>query len=63
MIQLASQANAARMGVHAAANDGKSRNFEFQRGRSGHAWPFISRHAQQPAAQDSPKAAGSSAGS
>jgi hypothetical protein len=63
MIQLASDPNAARMGLRTAANDGKARNFDFQRGRSGHAWPFISRHAERPAAQDAPKAAGPSAGS
>ena len=50
MIQLATAPHPSRMGMPAAAND--DRASEFKRGRSGHAWPFISRLSDKPAAQD-----------
>jgi hypothetical protein len=55
MIQLANDPNASRPFQRAAANDsdaGKSLDSDGRRARSGHAWPFLSRYAAQPA-QDS----------
>jgi len=52
MIQLANDPNASRAFQRAAANDGdagKALAAEGQRARSGHAWPFLSRYAAQPA--------------
>jgi hypothetical protein len=52
MIQLANDPHASRSFQRAAANDGdagKALAAESQRARSGHAWPFLSRYAAQPA--------------
>jgi hypothetical protein len=43
------------MGRLPAANDDRGNANEFRRGRSGHAWPFISRHAVRPARQEAPR--------
>lgn len=50
MIQLATDPNASRLNwrpVAAEARDGS----DYKR-RTGHAWPFISRHSERPAPQD-----------
>lgn len=52
MIQLATDPNASRMNWRPAANDGKPGSFELKRGRSGHAWPFLSRQSERPAGQN-----------
>jgi hypothetical protein len=52
MIQLANDPNASRPFQRAAANDsdaGKALAADGRRARSGHAWPFLSRYAAQPA--------------
>ncbi|RZJ25679.1 MAG: hypothetical protein EOO54_05450 [Haliea sp.] len=49
MIQLATDPNASRS-WHPAAHDDKRNAFSLQR-RGGHAWPFLSRQAVQPAPQ------------
>ena len=62
MIQLASDPNA-RLSSRSAANDGKSDPFAQRRGRTGHAWPFISRHSERPLSQTSSKTAAGNNGS
>jgi len=63
MITLANDPNASRTGWRpAAANDEKSASTP-RRGRSGHAWPFLSPHARRPAPQDGPKAPRNDSGS
>jgi hypothetical protein len=49
MIQLANDPNASRMGSRPAQSESKGRGPEHARSRSGHAWPFISRHSGRPA--------------
>ena len=52
MIQLATDPNASRKDWRPAA-PGEARGFAAEEGRvprSGHAWPFISRQAERPAA-------------
>jgi hypothetical protein len=60
MIQLANDPNASRN--RPQQSDGKASNFT-QRGRSGHAWPFLSRYAARPAQQDNQKPTASNSGS
>jgi hypothetical protein len=48
MIQLATDPNASRLNWRPAADDGKETSV-VRRARSGHAWPFISRHAERAA--------------
>jgi len=55
MIQLANDPNASRSGWRPAASDEKASAGAMQRGRAGHAWPFLSPHARRPAQQDGPK--------
>jgi hypothetical protein len=55
MIQLATEPTAGRTGLRPAPNEEKGQAFEAQRGRSGHAWPFLSRYAERPVQQQSPK--------
>ena len=43
MIQLANDPNASRMGSTPAQSESKGRSLEHP--RSGHAWPFLSRHS------------------
>lgn len=64
MIQLATDPNA-RTQWRPAAADGKDDHAATpRRGRSGHAWPFISRHAERPApAQDTQRTPNSESGS
>jgi hypothetical protein len=63
MIQLANDPNASRMSHRPAQNDGKASSFAAQRGRSGHAWPFLSRYAGRPAQQDNQKPTANASGS
>jgi len=56
MIQLATDPNASRTSFN-PASDARSGAFGTQRGgRSGHAWPFLSRQTSQPVARDTQKA-------
>ena len=50
MIQLANDPNASRTSWRPAAAE-KAAAHDLRRGRSGHAWPFLSPHARRPAAQ------------
>ncbi len=63
MIQLANDPNASRSGFRPAPSDGKGSASDGQRGRSGHAWPFLSRHAARPVQQDSQKPVANDSGS
>jgi len=58
MIQLATDPTASRMGDRPARSEdeAKESTFETRRGRTGHAWPFLSRYATRPIRQDSQKA-------
>lgn len=60
MIQLATNPNA-RPSWRPAA-EAKETSQAANR-RSGHAWPFISRHGERPAQQDSKRATGTAGGS
>ena len=51
MIQLASDPNASRKGWRPHPAEAQGTSLEARRTRSSHAWPFISRHADKPAAQ------------
>jgi hypothetical protein len=63
MIQLANDPNASRFLPRAAANDGKAEG-QGLRSRNGHAWPFLSRYAAQPARKEhSDKPAANDSGS
>lgn len=55
MIQLASDPNASRTPWRPVPSEVKAAGLESAPGRSGHAWPFISRHADKPAAQQPPR--------
>jgi hypothetical protein len=64
MIQLATAPNPSRMGMPPAANDDRGSVYEFKRGRTSHAWPFISRMSDKPANhQHSPRPHGADHGS
>jgi len=63
MIQLASDPNASRTGFRPGPAEAKSVSTESRRGRSGHAWPFISRHGEKPAVQEPAKNTSSTSGS
>lgn len=47
MIQLATDPNASRNAWRPAAAEAKDQNLANRRPRSGHAWPFISRHGER----------------
>jgi hypothetical protein len=51
MIQLATDPNAARSNWRPAPAEAKDGADNARRSRSGHAWPFISRYDERPAAQ------------
>lgn len=54
MIQLATDPNASRPNWRPAAAEAKDQDTTLApRRRSGHAWPFISRHGERPAPTDS----------
>jgi hypothetical protein len=63
MIQLASDPTASRKGWRPAPADGQGPSLEAQRTRSSHAWPFISRHGEKPAAQQPDKNTSGDSGS
>lgn len=63
MIQLANAPTASRPSYGPAQGNGKGSTFDTQRGRSGHAWPFLSRYAARPSQQDDPKSTESASGS
>ena len=64
MIQLANDPNASRTSWRPAASDEKAVAHDLRRGRSGHAWRFLSPHARRPAAQqDSAKTPRNDSGS
>jgi hypothetical protein len=54
MIQLGANPSASRLNWRPAADDGKETSV-VRRARSGHAWPFISRHAERAAVPQEPK--------
>ena len=63
MIQLATDPNAARRSAWPpAAGEAKETNLATSR-RSGHAWPFISRHGEHPVQQDRKRAPSPDTGS
>jgi hypothetical protein len=47
MIQLATDPNASRSNWRPAAGDAKENPMAARRARTGHAWPFIVRHAER----------------
>ena len=59
MIHLANDPNASRMGHRPSQGDSSGRGFDHSRSRSGHAWPFLSRHASHPVPQNSSKSSSS----
>jgi hypothetical protein len=63
MIQLASDPNASRTAWRPAAAEAKQTPTAARRGRSGHAWPFISRHGERPVQQDSKRTPSNESGS
>jgi len=65
MIQLANEPTASRASYRPVArSEGKGSSFETQRGRPGHAWPFLSRYAARPSKQqEGPNNAGTDSGS
>jgi len=63
MIQLATEPTASRTSYRPAASDAKGSERDTQRGRGGHAWPFLSRYATRPSQQEGRKNDGSGSGS
>jgi hypothetical protein len=64
MIQLANDPNASRANYRPTEGEAKALAVSSQRGRSGHAWPFLSRHAGRPVQQqDSQKPTANDSGS
>jgi hypothetical protein len=63
MIQLANDPNASRASFRPAQSETKGSSPAPQRGRSGHAWPFLSRQVSRPAQQDNQKPAANDSGS
>jgi hypothetical protein len=62
MIQLATDPNASRSNWRPAAAQGQDQN-STRRARSGHAWPFISRHGERSAPQEAKRTPTSGSGS
>lgn len=60
MIQLATDPNASRLNWRPAAAEGKDSPEAVRRARSGHAWPFISRHTERATGQQEHKRTSSS---
>jgi hypothetical protein len=52
MIHLASDPTASRMNWQPTSAEDKGQSPQARQARSGHAWPFISRHADKPAGQE-----------
>jgi hypothetical protein len=64
MIQLANDPNASRTSNRPEQSEAKGSNPGVQRGRSGHAWPFLSKYAgARPTHQDNQKPAAKNSGS
>lgn len=63
MIQLATDPNASRSNWRPAAAEAKDNTLASRRSRSGHAWPFIVRHAERPAPQEDKRTPSSASGS
>jgi hypothetical protein len=63
MIQLATDPNASRLNWRPAAADAKEDSPLARKGRTGHAWPFISRQIERPATAQPVKRTPSSHGS
>ena len=63
MIQLATDPNASRLNWRSQPAGGAESPLAAKRGRSGHAWPFISRHAERSAPQQAPKRTSGDSGS
>jgi hypothetical protein len=63
MIQLATDPNASRTHWRPAPADGKETPVATRPGRNGHAWPFISKHAERPLGQQAPKRTSGDSGS
>lgn len=65
MIHLATDPNASRSGYRPApaGDEGKVAAVDARRSRSGHAWPFLSQHADRPSRQNHQKAAANTFGS
>jgi hypothetical protein len=63
MIQLATEPTASRTSYRPAQGERKGSTLETQRGRTGHAWPFLSRYAARPSQQEGQKNAGTDSGS
>ncbi|MDF2465383.1 MAG: hypothetical protein K0Q43_3618 [Ramlibacter sp.] len=63
MIQLATDPTASRTSYRPQSDDGKAQSASAQRGRSGHAWPFLSRQPIRPARQEGEKPTPSDSGS
>ena len=64
MIQLATDPNASRSNWRPATAESRERPLASSRARSGHAWPFISRHGERvPAPQETKPIPSSETGS
>jgi len=64
MIQLATDPNPSRRGGwRPAEGEAKESTLAASSRRSGHAWPFISRHGERPAQTDSKRAPSTETGS
>jgi hypothetical protein len=63
MIQLASDPTASRVNRRPAPAESKEMSLAARSGRSGHAWPFISRYAEKPGSQQQAKKPSSDHGS
>lgn len=63
MIQLATDPKASRTDWRPAPDDTREQPLAARRERSGHAWPFISRHAERPAGQPGPQRQSGDSGS
>jgi len=63
MIQLATDPNASRSNWRPAAAQAQDQNSATRRPRSGHAWPFISRHGERAVPQDTKRTPTSDSGS
>jgi len=60
MIQLASDPTASRTNWRPTSSEDKAASLEPRRARAAHAWPFISRYADKPTGQNTPKTPASS---
>ena len=65
MIQLATDPTASRMSYRPQRGEGaaKESTSEIRRGRTGHAWPFLSRYTPRPVREDTTRRAAGDSGS